>query len=401
MPALTQLLHENNKKIVLVVLDGVGDIPAKEYGWRTPLEAARTPHLDDLARTGVSGRMIPVAPGITPGSVAGHLALFGYDPETTYIGRGVADALGLGLELQPGDVVARANLATVRDGVVADRRAGRLDSAVAAELCAEVAAETHEIGGVDIEVIPIKQHRVVVIFHGEGLSPEVTDSDPQQVGAPPKAIRPRVPAATKLAAVAEEFRLTAARILGRNGAPANCLLLRGFDKKPTLPSLQETYGLKAAAAAVYPTYRGVARACGMQILGQPSTLEETFKLYQDHYDDYDFFFLHFKDTDSSGEDGDFERKTRAIETFDTALPMLLEKMPAALAVTADHSTPVCMKAHSWHPVPVLMVSEFCGRDNTRRFTEAECARGSLEIARSKELMPLLLAHALRLKKYGA
>ncbi len=401
MPDLTPLLVPGERKIVLLVLDGAGDIPVERFGWRTPLEAARTPNLDALAATGVSGRLIPVAPGVTPGSVIGHLALFGYDPESTYIGRGAIDALGIGLELRPGDVVARANLATVRDGVVADRRAGRLDTEIARQLCEKVARTVPSIAGVEVRVIAVRQHRVVVLFRGEGLSPEVTDSDPQREGLPPEPIRPRVPAAEKMAAVADEFRRRAAEVLGANGAPANYLLLRGFEKRPNLPPFSERYGLRAAAIAVYPTYRGIARACGMDVLGDPSTVQEAFELYRRHHDEYDFFFIHYKETDSAGEDGDFDRKRRAIEELDAALPLLRARMPDVLAVTADHSTPVAMRAHSWHPVPLLVVSPFTGRDGTTRFTEAECARGGLGLGRSVELMPLLLAHACRLRKYGA
>lgn len=401
MPDIHSLLAPGGRQMVLLVLDGAGDLPDARRGGRTPLEEARTPNLDALAARGVSGRLVPVAPGITPGSVIGHLALFGYDPERTYIGRGAVDALGIGVDLRPGDVVARANLATVRDGVVTDRRAGRLDTEVARRLCARVAAAAGTVGDVQVQVIAVRQHRVVVLFRGEGLSPEVTDSDPQREGLPPQPIRPRTPGAAKMAAVAEEFRRRAAEVLGENGVPANHLLLRGFEKRPDLPPFPERYRLRAAAVAVYPTYRGIARACGMDVLGEPEDVAECIRLYEQHRDRYDFFFIHFKDTDAAGEDGDFERKRRAVETLDAALEPLVARPPDVLAVTADHCTPVPLRAHSWHPVPLLLVAETAGRDGTRRFTEAECARGSLGLGRSVDLMPLLLAHAGRLLKYGA
>ncbi len=403
MGAWEESLLAEGGRIVLVVLDGVGDIRAEEFGWRTPLEAARTPNLDSLARRSVTGRLVPVAPGVTPGSVTGHLALFGYDPETARVGRGVADALGAGVELQPGDVVARANLAVVDGGgVVRDRRAGRPPTEVTVELCRRINAATGgEIGGVAVEAVPIRQHRVAVLFRGEGLSPEVTDSDPQRVGAPVEAIRPRAAAAQRLAAVAERFRLLAADVLRENGSPANHLLLRGFARRPELTPFRERYGLRGAAAAVYPTYRGIGRVCGLDVVGNPESPAETVAAYRRHRADYDFFFLHFKDTDSSGEDGDFDRKVRAIEEFDALLPLLLEDGADVLAITADHSTPVALRSHSWHPVPLLVAARAAGRDDSERFTEAECARGSLGLGRAVDLMPVLLANAGRLKKFGA
>lgn len=403
MGALEESLLPTGGAIVLVVLDGVGDIRAEEFGWRTPLEAAATPNLDALARRSVTGRLVPVAPGITPGSVTGHLALFGYDPEAVRVGRGVADALGAGVELQAGDVVARANLAVVDGGgLVRDRRAGRLPTETAAELCRRINAATGgEIDGVRVEAVPIRQHRVAVLFRGEGLSPKVTDSDPQRLGAAVEPIRPRAAGAERLAAVAERFRLVAAEVLRENGSPANHLLLRGFARPPELTPFRERYGLRGAAAAVYPTYRGIGRVCGLDVVGDPQSLADTLAAYRRHRDEYDFFFIHFKDTDSSGEDGDFERKVEAVEEFDALLPILLEDPPAVLAITADHSTPVALRSHSWHPVPLLVAARASGEDGSERFTEAECARGSLGLARAVELMPLLLANAGRLKKFGA
>jgi 2,3-bisphosphoglycerate-independent phosphoglycerate mutase len=183
---------------------------------------------------------------------------------------------------------------------------------------------------------------------------------------------------------------------------ANGVLLRGFDSQRELPSFPERYGLRAAAAvAVYPMYRGIASLLGFEVLGPPSDLEGQVGLLRDHWNAAEFFFVHHKDADGAGEDGDRAGKIAAIESLDLAIPDLLAEGPDVVAVTGDHATPSQMAAHSWHPVPVLLQGPRCGRDGVNRFGERWCAAGGLGLRPSTHLMPLLLANAGRLAKYGA
>lgn len=383
---------------MLLVLDGLGGLPHPETG-KTELETARTPNLDELARRGSLGLHDPVGPGITPGSGPGHLALFGYDPVEQLVGRGVLSALGVGLELQPSDVAARINFASMKDGKIVDRRAGRIPTEECARLVERLSGI--RIPGVEILVRAEMQHRAVVVFRGEGLSPRVTDSDPQQTGVPALEVKPLDPEASRMAEVANRFVDEVNRLLADEW-PANTVLLRGFDRQPHLPSMQERYGVNPAVIAVYPMYRGLARLVGMTVLDGGNQVSEEFDRLEAAWNDFDFFFVHVKGTDSAGEDGDFDRKVQVIEQVDELIPRLLKLEPAALLVTGDHSTPAIFKAHSWHPVPFLIHSRWSRWENDAEgFTERACSRGHLGRVRGKDLMPLLLAHGGRLAKFGA
>ena len=394
-----QPLAQGGGKMVLLVMDGLGGLPHPETGL-TELEAARTPNMDRLAAEGSCGLSVPVAPGVTPGSGPGHLGLFGYDPQKYVVGRGVLSALGVGLTLEPGDVAARANFAT-RDGdVITDRRAGRIPTETCAKL-AKLLNERVRIEGVTVHVEPEMQHRAVVIFRGEGLSPHLTDSDPQKTGVPALPVRALAPEAERTAAIVNEFIRQAYRIL-EDQHPANAILLRGFDRQPKLPQLPELFGLRAAAIAYYPMYRGLARLVGMETFVPGPEPADAIAKALEVWDAYDFIFIHIKGTDSAGEDGDWERKSRVIEAVDAALPPLLERRPDVLVITGDHSTPALLKSHSWHPVPLLLWGRTARRDrHIRKFGESECARGSLGHVRAVDILPLMLAHALRLTKFGA
>ena len=401
--AIRSLARKTDSKILLVVIDGVGDLPVEG---KTPLEAARTPNLDGLARESALGLMDPIARGISPGSGPGHLALFGYDPLEYEVGRGVLEALGIGLELEPEDVAARGNFATVDEqGLLTDRRAGRIPTELNRKLCEKLGQQIKKIEDVGVQIEPVMDHRFALIFRGEGLGEEVADTDPQQTGLKPKPAEPlaQSEAAAKTARIANEFVARAMEIL-KDEHPANAVLLRGFGKLPEIPKMQELYKLTPAVIAGYPMYRGVARLVGMQILPLElgdERLEEKLRLLRDNWEGYDFFFLHIKRTDSAGEDGNFSRKVELIEEFDAHLPRILELNPDVLAITADHSTPVPLRSHSWHPVPLLLRSRYVLPDEGRRFTERECLRGSLGRFCAVELMPQLLAHALKLKRFGA
>jgi 2,3-bisphosphoglycerate-independent phosphoglycerate mutase len=400
----SSLTVKTNAKLALVVLDGLGDLATREQGFLTPLEAAHTPNLDLLSKTAAQGRMIPVAPGITPGSGPGHLGLFGYDPLEYQVGRGVIEALGLGLELKPGDIAARANFCAVdAKGIVTDRRAGRIETKVTERLCALLAGTIKKLGDIEVMIKPGKGHRFVVVFRGDGLEGPLTDADPNREGAPVPVSKPTNPKSVKqkkTAQVVSQFYKTALPLLASQH-PANAFLLRGIAHQPEIPAFQERYGLKPACLAVYPMYKGLAQLVGMTKLEGPQTIAEQFQRYLAEYGNYDYFFIHFKYTDMHGEDGNFEAKKKSIEDFDAALPILLEKRPDVLAITGDHSTPCAVKGHSWHPQPVLLTSAFSGSDKLERFTETGANLGSLGIFEAKHLIRLMQANARMFDKFGA
>ena len=394
----TRKLHvKNDSKIVLLVADGLGGLPMSPEG-KTELETARKPNLDALARRGIQGGTIPVFPGISPGSGPGHLALFGYDPIQYQIGRGALEATGIGFELESKDVAVRGNFCTLDpQGRITDRRAGRIASEESAALVKKL--QHISIANVRVFVEPVKEHRFVVVFRGLD-GDNVGDTDPQVTGVEPLAPKAGDHASQRTAEVAAAF-ISQARSLLKDQSKANGLTLRGFASRPKLPSYDEVYGLKAAAIAVYPMYKGLARLVGMQVIPGATTLNEQIELLRKSWSEFDFFFLHFKYTDSTGEDGDFAGKVQRIEELDAAIARIVELKPTVLIVTGDHSTPSYLKSHSWHPVPTLLVSDCCRPDRRTTFNEFECIRGGLGIFPAKFLMPLALANAQRLSKYGA
>jgi len=401
----SELTLKTGAKLALVVLDGLGDLATREQNEMTPLEAARTPNLDALVAQGCAqGRMIPVAPGITPGSGPGHLALFGYDPLEYQVGRGVIEALGLGVELKPGDVCARANFATVDEkGIVTDRRAGRIPTETCQRLCALLSSKIKKIGDTQVIIQPGKEHRFVVVFRGKGLEGPLTDADPNREGLPIPEVKPRDPknaAQKKMAKLIGEFYKLAMPVL-KQEKPANAFLMRGIAHQPEIPLFEQRYQLKAAALAVYPMYKGLAQLVGMTKIEGPQTIREQFERYLLEYDNFDFFFIHYKYTDKYGEDGNFEAKLKAIEDFDEALPVLLQKKPDVLVITGDHSTPCAVKGHSWHPQPVLLHSRYSGSDKLQRFTETGANMGSLGVFEAKYLIRLMQANARMFDKFGA
>jgi 2,3-bisphosphoglycerate-independent phosphoglycerate mutase len=395
---VTPLIQPADTKILLVVMDGLGGYADAEHG--TELEEANTPHLDALVRAGTAGLVEPVGPGITPGSGPGHLGLFGYDPEQFELGRGALSAAGLDFELRPGDVAARGNLATLgADGTILDRRAGRIPDPEATAVVERLQAAVH-VPGFEVFFRHEREHRVLVVLRGPGLDPRLTDTDPQQTGTPPLAAMPLDPEAKRTAELIAEID-TQVRAVLASDTQANVVLLRGFDTHRELPTFETRFGLRAAAVAIYPMYRGIARLLGMSVLGRPADLAEQLQILHDSWNDYDYFFLHHKYPDSAGEDGDRARKINAIENLDAVVPELRALSPDVIAVSGDHSTPSQMAAHSWHPVPALLWSERCGRDDVEQFGERWCRHGALGIRPTKDLMALMLANAGRLQKYGA
>jgi len=393
-------IAEGNKKLVLLVMDGVGDIRHPSNDYSTPLEDADCPNLDELASRSAVGRIIPVDYGITPGSGPAHLGLFGYDPRVVEIGRGVMEVVGIGMELQKGDVAARANFCTVEDGVVVDRRAGRPATEESAK---KVRLLQDEIGRIeDIELIMQagRGHRFGVIFRGPGLMGGVSDTDPHEDGEPIHEARAEVEGQEKTAEIINEFQQRALEVL-EGDDPINGIIMRGFSSRPDIPTIQERFGLRCGAIATYPMYRGLASLVGMDLVETGQSVEDEFRACLDNWDDYDYFFIHIKPTDEAGEDGSHERKTEAIEAVDESLPILMDAGPEVVAVTGDHSTPCPMKLHSWHPVPLMLHSPRCGADCCPTFSEASCNAGTLGIFRAMYLLPLMLANAGLLDKYGA
>ena len=385
-------------KIILLVIDGLGGLPDPQTG-KTELETANTPNLDQLATEGICGLIDVVSPGITPGSAPGHLALFGYDPVSFNIGRGALEAIGIDFDLRLEDVAARGNFCTVdKDGLVTDRRAGRISTEKCAELCQLL--DGLEIKKVRLLVRPVREHRFITVFQGEGLASGVSDSDPQQTGLAPKEIAPLSLPAERMADIANRF-IAQAKVILDKYYPTNMILLRGFSKRPQFPTMADIYKLKAAAIATYPMYQGLAKLVGMDILEAGTTIEDAFEALKQHYTDYDFFFLHIKQTDSAGEDGDFNRKVKIIEQIDNAIPSLISIGADVIVVTSDHSTPPSLRGHSWHPVPILLHSKWCRPDGVKKFSESACLLGGLGRFPATQVMPLAMANALKLDKFGA
>jgi 2,3-bisphosphoglycerate-independent phosphoglycerate mutase len=395
---IAPLVVTNTTKIVLLSLDGLAGLPRPETGL-SEMETARLPHLSALAEKAACGLIRHVAPGITPGSGPGHLGLFGYDPLRYQVGRGVLEALGIEFDLRAGDVAARGNFCTVdARGLITDRRAGRIST----ETCIKLTERLREIRlpGAELFVEPVKEHRFVLVLRGAGLSGRLSETDPQLLGKPPLLVKPLDTGAARTAEFVNTFVTEARRRLA-DAAPANMVLLRGFDQLPELPHFPTVFGLRAGAIAAYPMYRGLARLVGMDVLKTGATFADEVGTLRQHWSSYDFFFLHYKDTDKAGEDGDFDAKVAALERLDAFVPEIRALAPDVFVITGDHASPAVLAGHGWQPVPVLLHSRYAGADPVRAFTERACAAGTLGVFPSHHLMPLVMANALRFTKFGA
>ncbi len=396
---LSKLIQPAQTKIVMLIMDGLGGLP-RERGGKTELETAFTPNMDDLAEQSSLGLTIPVNAGITPGSGPSHLALFGYDPRQYEIGRGAMEALGVDFELCPDDLAARGNYCTVNDdGVIVDRRAGRIGTQVNQEL--SMLLSEIKLDGADIFIEPIKDHRFACILRAPGLNDALSETDPQRTGVTPLPVRALKKNSEKAANLVNQF-LSSAQMVLQDKHPANMILLRGFATLPTLPTFHNKYGLRSAGIAINGMYRGVARMVGMQVLDiNGQTINDEFFTLEKNWENFDFFYLHVKKIDTFGELGDFDGKVKAIEDVDTYIPRLLALKPDVIIITGDHSSPAVLKSHSWHPVPLLLYSSFVRPDGIHEFGERACTHGSLGTFPATNVMPIALANALRLAKYGA
>ena len=395
---MRKIAIQTDSRIVLLVIDGLGGLPDPQTG-KTELETAATPNLDFLAAKGICGMIDPVSPGVTPGSGPGHLAIFGYDPIRYDLGRGILEAAGIDFDLKEQDIAARGNFATIdSQGKVTDRRAGRISTEKNAELCKIL--QGAKFDGIEVIVQPIKEHRFLAVLRGAGLSAELSDTDPQKTGVPAGEATAASKEAAKTAQIVNRFLSEARDKLSRHH-PANMILLRGFSKHPKLPTMAENYKLNAAAVAIYPMYRGVSRLLGMAVLDAGNGIEDQFEKLAKEYEHYDFMFLHVKHADSAGEDGDFQEKVKVIEKVDRLLPVVTALGPDVLAVTGDHSTPAVLKSHSWHPVPIVLSARWCRPDKVRAFSESACIYGGLGRFAAVHILPLVMANARKLKKFGA
>lgn len=395
---LRSLATPAESKVLLCVVDGLGGLPHPETK-HTELESASLPNLNRLAEDSNCGLTVPVGAGITPGSGPGHLALFGYDPLKYEVGRGVLEALGIDFELQPSDVAARGNFCTVNaDGLITDRRAGRISTEAMSDLVEKMRAI--RLPGVEVLVEPVREHRFVLVLRGEGLDGRLRQTDPEREGVPPLPARAAAPEAEATAKVVNRFIAEARKIIADH-PQANAVLLRGFAKHPNFPPLPEVAQMRCCAFAVYPMYRGLAKLVGMTVAPGGGTQQSQLDAMRSSWGDFDFFFYHFKKADAAGEDGDFRAKVAALQEFDELIPELRELKPDVMIVAGDHSTPSVLAAHSWHPVPFLLRSRWGSADSVREFTESACRHGALGIFPAVGVMPLALANAGRLMKFGA
>jgi len=398
---IKEIIKKNDKKILLLIMDGLGGLP-EPTTHLTELETAKKPYLDEIARVGMCGLSIPVLPGITPGSGPAHLSLFGYDPVEHKIGRGVLEVLGVGMEMDKNDIAIRGNFATIdENNIVTDRRAGRIPTEQNQKIVQILQEKIKVINGVEIIIKTVKEHRLAILLKGKNLSPDISENDPQKEGLPLRKITPLKKNAEFTAGILNEFLKQAEEILAQQNTKARTILLRGFSGIPDIESFEKKYLLNPVCIASYPMYKGLAKLVGMNVIAGLETIDDEIEILNKVYNDYDFFYLHYKKTDSAGEDGDFNRKVQTIEEFDTKIRGMKNLKFDVICLTGDHSTPSVLKGHSWHPVPIVIVSQNIIPDDVNSFTERACAKGMLGTIPATSIMYILLANALKLEKFGA
>ena len=396
-PHLKDICQSTKSKIIMLVVDGLGGLADPNTG-KSELQMANIPNLDKLASMSACGLTTPVLPGITPGSGPGHLALFGYDPITYLIGRGVLEALGIGVDLKKGDIAARGNFCTVdSSGDLVDRRAGRIKTEESGPLCQIL--DKIDIPDLDIQILPVQDYRFVTLFRGTGLKSNVTETDPQRLGVPPRKVEAVDKQSAKTSDAANALVNYASHVLG-NRDNANGILLRGFSELPELPDFGVGYQLDPAAIAAYPMYRGLAKVAGMTVIPTGPNFKAELETMTLNYANHDFFYIHYKPADAAGEDGDFQAMVVALEELDKLIPDLVALKPETLVIAGDHSTPSILGGHGWQPVPLLVNSRYTPGEGVHSFDEYAFRYGSLGIIKATEVMLLALAHADKLIKFG-
>lgn len=406
------------KRVLLLICDGLGDRPVKALGGLTPLQAARKENLDWLASGGVSGLLDIISPGIPPGSDTAHLALFGYDPYQVYTGRGPFEAAGVGLEVRQGDVAFRCNFATMDDkGRIVDRRAGRIKEGTAQ--LAE-ALDGMELEGVEVRFKEGTEHRAALLLRGDGLDPLVSDADPHSAGLPLAKVKPLSRQAEKTARVVNKFLERASQILARHpvnldraerGLPvANVLLPRGAGVFPTMPSVKERWGVEFTAIAGVALIKGICRSLGMKLIevmgatgGLDTDMGAKMAAAVKALEGHGVVVVSIKATDVAGHDRNPELKRQLIERVDESLRPIRECFQEdwIIAVTADHTTSSETGDHSGDPVPLLVFGEGVRIDDVTTYDEVAAARGGLGRLRGRDLMPLLMDLSDKTGKFGA
>ena len=397
-PYLPQLVRKSDAKIVMLVLAGLGGAPDPLYG-RSELDAARIPNMDKIARVSAGGLSVPVSPGISLGGAPSNLALLGYDPLTYVFGSGPLEAMGMGLELRPGDVAARGNLATLdENGRIIDRRAGRIATGEAAPLIERLRAI--KVAGVQSEIGHSAGYRFALRLRGAGLSPAVSDTDPFETGVPPVEAVVTQPGAAKTSKAVNEFVKRASDALD-GGGPASTVLLRGWGAPQELPSMAEAYLLDPAAITALPLYQGLATAVGMTLYPCEPDFPAHLSALRAHWDHHDFFWVHYTEPNMADDD-DFNVKKHAIEKVDEHVGDLLDLKPDVLVIAGDRASLSNRGRPSWHPVPFMIRSAgTLGGSGIDRFHERDLRHGTLGQFEAKHAMMLVMAHAGKLRQFGA
>ena len=390
------LTRYTDSKILLLVIDGLGGLPHNQTS-KTELESANIPNLDKLTQESTTGIATPIQPGITPGSGPGHMSLFGYNPIKYVIGRGVLEAIGSGIKLSKKDIAVRGNFCTIdNQGVITDRRAGRISDSDASKLIQSLSQI--KVDGAHITIKHLKNHRFVLVLSGSDLNTDITPTDPLLNNLPINQASSNSPQSRKTATIINKFTQLSLDIL-KNETLANGIILRGFSQNLSVPKISDVYHINPIGISLYPAYRGIATMLGMKVTNQGVDFSDLIKIVRNNFNDFNFFYLHYKDTDSAGEDGDFDKKVFSLEKLDTFIPELRSIGFDVFTITGDHSTPSILSSHSWHPVPILINSNIPTSDESIHFTELECKNGDIGRIHATDIMPLTLAYAKKLIKF--
>jgi len=412
-------------KAILVIADGMADRPVEGLNWKTPLEAASKPSLNQIAKTGICGILDPISPGTPPGSDTATLALLGYDALKVYTGRGALEALGSGVQVLPGDVAFRCNFATCNEnGVILDRRAGRIANEDAVKLADSLQRiKLKKSSNAEFLFKNTIQHRNVLSIRGPKLSTALSDSDPGKTGEKASEIKPldNSSEARMTAKIVNELSHEFRNVLRnhpvneervRRGLPsANIVLCRGVGTIPSVKPLSQIYGIRASCVAAVPLVKGVCKVVGMKVLdvkgatGTPQTnyMAKARAVVQ-ALRNSDYVLLHVKATDVASHDGNAKQKIEIIEKIDSMLGYLLDNVDLRstyLAVTADHTTSTATGHHEGDPVPIAITGPYVRYDNVIEYGERSCAEGGLSRIRGMDLMPILMNLLGKTSKFGA